>query len=216
MARRSVIWGMSLEMALIGRIAILVLALLVAMPAEGAKYPNAVEKQVVMTGAAAAAFAETLGMSSRGPSSLALQLGRGDAWAVYLLKQDTPEPLYNDNDGSPVRTNLVAFSPGPVATLTISPFWLDQGTRLPEPNPGYYSFGSPFLDESLDGNDPWTQLLRRLKQEPGWTVTAYRQFHRCFAPSDAPELCLDVYGIKDYPDNIEKNGYVIGITARLK
>ena len=203
-------------MALIGRLAILLLALLVAMPAVGAKYPNAVEKQIVVTGAAAAAFAETLGMSSREPSSLALQLGRGEAWAVYLLKQDTKEPLYNDNDGSPVRTNLVAFSPGPVATVTISPFWLDQGTALPVTRVGYFSFGSPFLAEGLNGDDRWTQLLRRLKQEPGWTGTAYRQFRRCFSPPDATELCIDVYGIKDYADNIEKNGYVIGITAHPK
>jgi hypothetical protein len=200
-------------MARISRIALFVLALLVAMPAAGAKYPNAVEKQIVVTGAPAAAFAEMLGMSSHEPSSLALQLGRGEAWAVYLLKQDTKVPLDNDNDGAPVRTNLIAFSPGPVPSLTISPFWLDQGTALPMTRVGTFSFGSPFLGEALDGNDPWTLILRRLKQESGWTATAYRQFHRCFSPPDATELCIDVYGIKDYADNIEKNGYVIGIVA---
>jgi hypothetical protein len=153
-------------------------------------------------------------MSAREPSSLALQLGRGEAWAVYLLKQDTSVPLYNDNDGSPVRTNLVAFSPGPVPLLTISPFWLDQGTALPMTRVGYFSFGSPFLGEALDGKDPWTQLLRRLQQQPGWNTASVPQFHRCFPPPEGTELCIDVYGTKDYPDNIEKNGYVIGITAR--
>jgi hypothetical protein len=203
-------------MTLLGRVGFLLLILMVPMSASGARFPNAVEKTVVLTGEAAVLGAELLGLSAQTPSSPPLRLGRGEAWAVYLLKQDTKEPLYNDNDGSPPRYNQATYVAAPVPTLTLGPFWLDRGTKLPDPKPGEFSFGSPFLPAALDGSDPWTRIVRRLQQERGWTTGAYPEIQRCAGPPDGPSLCVVVYGVKDYTNNIEQNGYTVGFVLHQR
>ena len=180
----------------------------ITTPACGARFPNAVERSFTLSGAPAAAAAAFLGVTERGT----FRLGRGEAWAIYLLKQDTPEPLYNDNDGSPPRDNVVAFTAGPVPVLTLGPYWLDQGTRLPNPEPGAFSFGSPFLIEATDGGGPWAALLRRAQAEADWRPGAQPEFRRCFGPAAGGELCVTIYQIKDYVNNVEQAGHIIGLT----
>ncbi len=184
-----------------------------SMPARGARFPNAVERSFTLSGTTAAAAAAFLGLAGKGVSSLALRLGRGEAWAVYLLKQDTSEPLYNDNNGSPSRDNIVAFNGAPAPTLMIGPFWLDQGTRQPEPKPGYFSFGSPFLPEGGEGTDPWAELLRHTRQEEGWTPGARPEFQRCFGKVPDAELCVEIYRLKDFTTGIERDGHIIALTV---
>lgn len=203
-------------MMLPGRFGFLLLILMVPMSASGARFPNAIEKTFVLTGDAAVLGADLLGLSVQTPSSPPLRLGRGEAWAVYLLKQDTKEPLYNDNDGAPPRDNQAAYAEAPVPTLTLGPYWLDQGTALPAPKPGAFSFGSPFLPATLGGSDPWTRLLRRLQQESGWTPGAVPEFKRCAGPPDGPSLCVVAYAVKDYPNNIEQDGHVVGFVLQAK
>jgi hypothetical protein len=196
-------------------IAVFLFGMVLSMPLYGARFPNAIEKKIVITGKAAISIAELLGLSSSGPSSISLQLGRNDAWAVYLFKQDTKEKLWNDNNGSPARYNSVEFSASPVPSLTISPYWLDLGTRLSERKVGCYSFASPFISEKLDMNDPWTQLLRLLIRESDWSSNAKQQFQRCFISLEGIEICVKVFGIKDYTNTIQRHGYHVVIEAQI-
>lgn len=176
------------------------------MAVSGARFPNAVERTFVVTGDAAKSVALLLGMRASGSSSASLPLDKGVAWAVYLLKQDTKTPLYN-GDGPP-RSNRVTFSASPLPTLTLAPYWLDLATALPNSQPGYYSFSSPFIAEDLKASDSWTQMLKRLKHESGWDSKRFPQFQRCFTSLDKTELCVAVYGNKHYADNVERNGYM--------
>jgi hypothetical protein len=189
------------------------LTVLLPMTASGARFPNAVEKTFVITGDAAASLAQLLGMSTSGSSSISLPLDKGVAWAVYLLKQDTKTPIY---DGGPPRWNRVTFSASPFRTLTLAPYWLDLATALPNSRPGYYSFSSPFIAEDLKAHDPWSQMLKRLKNEPGWDSKAFPQFQRCFTSSDKTGICIAVYANKDYTDNVERNGYMEMITIHTR
>ncbi len=180
------------------------------MTAAGARFPNAVEKTFAVTGDAATSVATLLGMSTSGSSTVSLPLDKGAAWAVYLLKQDTKAPIYNGD--APPRSNRVTYFAAPRPRLTLAPYWLDLATALPNSRPGYYSFSSPFIAERLKANDSWTQMLKRLKNEPGWDNKGFPQFQRCFTSADKTEICVAVYGNKDYTNNIERNGYMETIT----
>jgi hypothetical protein len=180
------------------------------MTASGARFPNAVEKTFVVAGDAATSLAQLLGMSTSESSSVSLPLDKGVAWAVYLLKKDTKTPIYN-GDGPP-RWNRVTFSASPLPTLTLAPYWLDLATALPNSRLGYYSFSSPFIAKDLKANDPWSQMLKRLKNEPGWDSKGYPQFRRCFTSTDKTGICVSVYANKDYADNVEQDGYMEMIT----
>ena len=193
-----------------------ILGVVLCGPAFAARAPDAVERKIVLTGPAALAVAKLFEIAAPGPSSISLRLGGPEAWAVYLLKQDTAQPLWNDNDGSPARYDSLALSAGPEPTLTIDPYWLDWGTGLPNPQSGYYSFGSPFLSEKLDQDDPWTRLVRRLKAEPEWKGADRVQFRRCFASPDGTELCVEVWSRDDYPDNKKVIGHAVTLTAHGK
>jgi hypothetical protein len=195
-----------------GAVVAAIFGVLLPVSVWGARFPNAVERQIVFSGDAAVPVATLLGLSSSGASSISLQLGQSDAWAVYLLKHDTKKEITNGN--GPARYNLLRFLAVPVASLTIGPYWLDLATQLPETRAGYYSFGSPFISEDLKSNDPWARLARRLKKEPGWNSSGRPQFQRCFTSVEKNELCVDVYGAKDYASQPERNGYLITITAR--
>jgi len=196
-------------------IGFILLGIVMVVPLQGARFPNAIEKTISVTGDAAVSIAQLLGLPLPGPSSLSLPLGNNDAWAVYLLKQDTRERLWNDNNGSPPRFNTITFSASPVSSLTISPFWLDLGTRLPEAKAGHYSFGSPFLLEDRDRNDPWTRLLGRFMGESDWSRKNRQPFRRCVTSAEKIELCIDVFAAVDYTGNIQRNGYRIEIEAHL-
>jgi hypothetical protein len=188
-----------------------IFSVLLPVSVSGARFPNAVEKQIEISGDAAVSVATLLGLSSSGSSSISLQLGRSDAWAVYLLKHDTKKEITNGS--GPARYNLFRFSAAPIASLTIGPYWLDLATQLPETRVGYYTFGSPFISEDLKSSEPWAQLLRRLKRESGWNSSRRLQFQRCFTAVAKNEICLDVYGDKDYASDPERNGYLITVTA---
>jgi len=183
---------------------------LLPMTASAARYPNAVQKTVVITGEAATAVAALLGMTTAGSSSVSLPLDKGVAWAVYLLKQDTKTPIYN-GDGPP-RWNRVTFSASPLPTLTLAPYWLDLATALPNSRPGYYSFSSPFIAEDVRASDPWTQMLERLKNEPGWVSKGWPQFQRCYTSTDKTEICIAVYASKEYTSSAEREGYLESVT----
>lgn len=184
---------------------------LLPVTASAARFPNAVEKTFVVTGGAAATLATLLGISTSRSSSVSLPLDKGVAWAVYLLKEDTKTPIYN-GDGPP-RWNRVTFSASPLPRLTLAPYWLDLATALPNPRPGYYSFSSPFIAEGLKANDPWSQMLKRLKKEPGWDSKGFPQFQRCFTSTNKIRICVAVYANKDYAGNVERDGYMEMITS---
>jgi hypothetical protein len=181
-----------------------------------ARYPNAIEKKVAITGNAAASVASLFGLSSAG--SISLPLRRNDGWAVYMLKQDTPEKLLNDNiQQAPTRYNVLTFSPSPTASLTLSPYWLDLQTGAPQ-RPGY-SFGSPFIAKEPDTVDPWSLFLQRFKKEIPQTEWSEMEKNRgipvqrgfCFA--EKLELRIDVYGTKDW-ETAKLDGYQVHVTVR--
>lgn len=184
-------------------------------PAFAAKAPAAVERRITLTGPAAAALAELLGLSPAAAATVSLRLGYSTAWAVHLLKQDTKERMRNDDEGPPARYDLIELSPAPRPSITISPYWRDLGTRLPMPEVGSYSFESPFLREDLPGSEPWTRLVKRLEADPAWNRLDHTPFKRCFASPDRVELCVMVLRQDDYPDNKKVSGYVAFIEAHL-
>ena len=170
---------------------------LLSLPVLAARFPNAVEKKIVLSGTEAVEAAKVLGLGAAHPS-VSLALGRGDAWAVYLLKHDTKVELLNDNEGCPARQDIVEFSSAATPSLSISPYLLDLGTRHPSPLPGSYSIGSPFLSEKLDSTDSWTQLVRRLKATPQWKADQATEFRRCFSFEQNRSLCIEVLRMEDY------------------
>jgi hypothetical protein len=209
---RSVNHRLALLRVVTAVVATAVLCNLFPITASAARFPNAIEKTFVVTGSAATSVATLLGMSTSRPASFSLPLDKGVAWAVYLLKQDTKTPIYN-GDGPP-RWNRVTFSTSPSNTLTLGPYWLDLATALPNSRPGYYSFSSPFIAEDPKANDPWTQMLKRLKTEAGWSSKAFPEFGRCFTSTDKTVVCVAVYASKDYTGNVEHDGYMETITIR--
>src|SRR5579863_6975142 len=94
-------------------------SVLIPAAATGARFPNAVEKTVTITGDTAGSLARLLGLTDASASSVSLKLGRGDAWAVYLLKHDTKREITN-GDGPP-RYDVVKFAPSLPASLSIGP-----------------------------------------------------------------------------------------------
>jgi hypothetical protein len=187
------------------------LLLIGSCPALAARFPDAVEKKIVLVGQESASVAELFGLTGSQPTSVSLPLGRMDAWAVYLLKKDTKVELTNDNEGSPPRLNVLAFSSAPTPSLTIQPYWLDLATQHPSPWVGYYSFSSPFISEVLDQTDPWTQLLKRLKKQAQFNNAARTQYRRSFSFSNGASLIIEVFAEEDYPN--DKHGHSVRITV---
>jgi hypothetical protein len=183
-------------------------------PAQAARFPNAVEKTIVVSGKEASSVAELFGLNEAHPPSVSLQLGRMDAWAVYLLKKDTKVELVNDNDGSPARYDVLEFTTAPSPALSIHPFWLDLATQHPFPRAGDYSFSSPFISETLDQNDPWTQLVKRLKKESQWNGGARSEFRRAFSFLQGATLTIEVFSQEDYAN--DKKGHSVTITVHSK
>jgi len=192
---------------------VILLPLLMVIPM--ARVPNAIEKEVVLTGRAATSVAKLLGLSSAG--SVSLPLSRGDGWAVYLLKKDTPEKLLNDNNhAAPLRHNVLRFSPSPTPSLHISPYWLDLSTGNPW-RPGSYSFSSPFLTKEPDAANPWSLLLQGFKKEippAEWRAMEKGErghsIQRCFSFEKNLELCIIAYGWAQQ----KQEGYTLEIRVR--
>lgn len=186
-------------------------SIVVCEPAEAARFPNAAEKTFVLSGKEASAVAELFGLIDGQPSSVLLQLGRMDAWAVYLLKKDTKVELVNDNEGSPPRYDVLEFSKTPAPTLSIHPFWLDLSTRHPSPTAGDFSFSSPFISDALDQKDPWTQLVIRLKKTSQWKSDSRSEFRHTFSFPDGATLTIEVFSQEDYANN--KKGHSVSVTV---
>lgn len=192
---------------------LLVASLVCAHPALAARMANAVEQTVILTGPEASEAARFLGVGADKPE-ITLPLGRADSWAVYLLKLDTREPLLNDNNGSPPRFNRIAFSGRD--TLSISPFWLDLSTQLPERLPGQFAFTSPFIPKEGDSGGPWREILKKtagVKFEK-WVPGA--RTGRCFR-CEGGSLCVEAICVPQYQDNGETvKGYLVRIDVRPK
>jgi hypothetical protein len=110
---------------------------------------------------------------------------------------------------------VVTFSPGPIPSITISPYWLDLATALPNTEAGAYELESPFVSDELPGSDPWTLLVKRLKANPGWSTAGGTPLDRCFTDTDRVELCITVLRKDDYPANKRVSGYVVVIKAQV-
>ena len=173
--------------------------------ASGARFPNVVERTITLKGEAAVALSALLGLSDSCRTT-ELPLGKRDAWAVYLLKQDTEEPLSNDNDGAPPRHNWVKYCVDSGPTLTIGPYWLDLGTQLPDRRPGYYAFGSPLIAGSDAPDGRWMHLVRQLRLPVDWEKHSPGPFRRCFDASANVEACVAVYWDKEYGDTEHNSG----------
>ena len=92
------------------------------VPGFAAKAPEAEERRITLTGQAALSLGELFGLSPGAASTVSLRLGRATEWLVYLLKQDTKERLWNDNEGVPARYDVIELSPAPMSSITISPY----------------------------------------------------------------------------------------------
>lgn len=191
----------------------LICGIFATAPVCAARFPNAVEKSISFSGTELRTIADLFGIGAES-QSVSVKLGRGDAWAVYLLKQDTKEKLWNDNEGSPTRINTIEFSNANSNRLSIGPFWLDLGTRAPAPKVGYFSFSSPFISDTSDPTDAWTALLSRAKKEAEWKSDSDLHYQRSFSLADGGELSIQVFAQKDYAKGTK--GQIITITAKSK
>jgi hypothetical protein len=187
------------------------LLLIGSCPGFAARFPNAVEKKIVLVGRESVPAAELFGLTGLQSASVSLSLGRMDAWAVYLLKKDAKVELTNDNEGSPPRLNVLAFSSSPAPSLIIQPYWLDLATQHPSPSVGYYSFSSPFISEVLDQRDSWTQLVKRLKKQAQFDNAARTQYRRSFSFANGASLTIEVFAEEDYAN--DKHGHSVRITV---
>jgi TPR repeat protein len=196
-------------------LALFVWLTLFAMPADAARAPDRIEKEIVLTGDAATSVARLFGLTSAG--AISLPLFRSKVITVF----DPPDPQ---------QFNTLKFSPGPPARLSISPYWFDLQTAIPrrQQRPGY-SFGSPFLPRDLDVANPWTPLMRQLQQETSqaeWhameinTGTGTNQKYkisRCFTSEEQLKLCVAVYGARDWDATTGKPtgyGYEVDINVQ--
>lgn len=100
----------------------------------------------------------------------------------------------------------------------------------------YFAFESPLLETWQDNvwavqpwyleispDDPWEQLLRQLKTNPGWNEPSKLPFQRCFGhPASESQLCLEVSSAYRYPatyaDGVNEKlfGFQIRITTHLR
>jgi len=173
-----------------------------------ARYPNAIEKTVVLQGDAAISVAALFGLSSGGRVSLPLFRQEVN---VYNSKT-----YRHEKKREPARYNVVEFSAAPTASLKISPYWLDLQTGSPSPPKPGYSFSSPLVLEKPDATTPWSAFLQKFKKEIPQTEWSTMQkgeqpsVQRCFGFAENWELCLDVYAAKVS----QEEGYVIYLTVR--
>ena len=172
---------------------------------QGARYPNAIESSFALHGEAAAKIAGLFGLTSEN-SQISLKLGGNTSWAVYLLKQDTPKRLSN-SQGQPDRYNLLQFTLGPQPSLSIGPFWEDLATALPNNEPGRYRISSDDINMSLSGNDPWTQLLKKLITKAEWKGQCKRErptklFSQTYIDKQGSNLSLHVWCHESFPNNV--------------
>lgn len=189
-------------------------ALILIMTLSGARFPDAIDQRITLTGDAAISLAALLGLPTSEPASLRLPLGERDAWAVYLLRRDTEVELWNDNQGSPARYNTVEFLPGPIPALSISPHWLDLGTQRPVNRAGHYSFGSPFIPAGFEREDPWARIAQRLMQLPDSQRDAEPRAQRCVRSAERIEACVLLHAERAYRDNIQHSGYRVVVQVR--
>ena len=174
--------------------------------AVAARFPNAIERTVILQGESAASLATLLSLGLTGKSRARVQLGRNSAWAVYLLKKDTPKELSNPDQGMPDRYNDIEFSPFSVPSLTIGPYWLDDGTRAPDRRNGRYSFLSPVIADSQPRNDAWAHLIDVLRADPAWKAGSKPVFQRTFPFAKGAKLGLQVW-------NFDLSSYVVEISV---
>jgi hypothetical protein len=201
--------------ATLAPLAVALAALAAPHHACAARASDAIERSIEFSGPAATTVAGLLGMATDRASSLTLRLGGPMAWAIYLLKQDTPVHLDNDNNGSPPRDETITFAPDPVPMLTMSPYWLDFNTSLPSPEANTYAFSSPFLPQDLTGTDAWTGIAKRLRASPQWKATGWTAIDRCESAADTTQLCISVMRRDDYPNNVKTAGYIVMVRVRL-
>ncbi len=193
---------------------IFVLGVFAFTHADAARAPDAVEKKILLTGKEAISVAELFELNSSDKPSISLKLSEFDAGAIYQSMLDAKKERYSGDNNIPPQYNTIEFLSSSIPTLTISPYWRNLGTSLPNRRESYYSFSSPFLSEKLNQDEPWTKLVQHLKSDPEWKNTERVQFCRCFAFSEAMELCIEVYGHDNYePDNKKKVGHLVIITV---
>lgn len=185
--------------------ALLITALALSMCtfAFAARFPNAVEKTFILVGPDAVVAAKFFGIDHKNDSKAQLPLGPSDSWAVYLLKKDTAKELNNSDDGMPQRTNLIKFSASPTPSLSIGNFWLDEGTALPYPHPGVYSFGSTWFpsngeerngDVLSDERKAWQPLIAEMKKEKKvHSPNSFKRAERVFDFQNGTQLTVQLW-----------------------
>jgi hypothetical protein len=198
---------------------LLLLAVLVAAPASGARFPDAVKKSINLTGEAAVSAAHLLGLSTSEPNSRTLPLSGNDTWAIYISEHGRDEHLKDSRELPPAETTL-EFVREPAPMLTISPWWLDLTKRYPNSDPGAFSLDSPLMTFGANASDPWMPILRLLRQQPEWhaekqTPPAPR-YKRCFTDPRGAELCIVVVYLGDYWGFNPPLPFLVELTARPK
>lgn len=182
-----------------------------------ARAPNAVECSITIEGSPSREMATLFGLDAKHPA-LELTLSENTAWAVYLLKHDTTTPLAN-SDGQPKRRNSLRFRDGRPPSLSVETFFQDLGTALPYSKPGYFSFTSENVEESLSGGTVTSKLLKKWKGMDGWKVSPQKSsgdevFRRSFLGNDGTEVSVQVFTVLTYPKGVPAWEYYISFMFR--
>jgi hypothetical protein len=199
---------------------LLLLAVLIAAPASGARFPDAVKKSINLTGEAAISAAHLLGLPTSEPNSRALPLSGNDTWAIYISEHGRDEHLKDSRELPPAETTF-EFVREPAPMLTISPWWLDLTKRYPESDPGAFSLDSPLMTFGANADDPWMPILWLLSRQPEWHAEKQAAPHaprykRCFTDPRGTELCIAVLNMKDFSGVDWSFPYLVELTARPK
>jgi hypothetical protein len=125
--------------------------LLLALPANAAKFPASVVKSFSVKGDVARRWAVLLGLEPKGFQRVALALHPMEAHAHHLR--------LGDNTETPVENEIV-YDPAK-GVLTLSGDWLDATTGSQKGVPRY-NFSSGFVREDLSGSLGWYPLMKKL------------------------------------------------------
>jgi hypothetical protein len=122
-----------------------------------ARYPNAVQKEVVFKGQSARDIAELLRLDPKAKTEIAYRLHPMNEWAIHLLLK--PDTTGGPDEKVKARNNIIRYNPLPEPNLWIGNYWLDTTTGSSMPRSPRYVFSSRFIDAQAQGDDAWAALL---------------------------------------------------------
>lgn len=179
-----------------GTIVVLLSLLIFTAETFAARAADIVERRVVITGADAEAAARLLGIDTNSPVRLALpwdpSAGRRNcSWGK--VEDGSPIPRCED---LPVPTNLIEYTPGSPATLSLAGHWHDF-TTASGPRFALLSFPSPAVHRDSALLSDWRIVAGGPIADAPWSEESKMRFAKLRAGSSAPFLQVEKLALSD-------------------